>query len=95
MRKLLAVAVLLGAADVYGVGQVTQAEHNAVSGADLVGLAHLGDWVPLLTSEDEALVLAAAGNALKRWAPGPSTPRDLYGVAPPPAGWTTPFVTTT
>ncbi|MEU0878601.1 hypothetical protein ABZ345_08395 [Lentzea sp. NPDC005914] len=42
-------------------------EHNA-----LIGLAYLGDWVPLLTSSDEPTVLAAGANAVKRWAPEPA-----------------------
>lgn len=52
--------------------------HELLRGGDcLVGLAYLGDWVPLISTADDRVLAATARNALNLWAPGPHTPSGL------------------
>jgi hypothetical protein len=50
--------------------------HSSVAHGKLVGLAVLGDWVPVLASlpPDDPIRHAVAENAIRLWVPGPFTP---------------------
>ncbi|MBE8520800.1 hypothetical protein ILP97_25500 [Amycolatopsis sp. H6(2020)] len=57
----------------------TSALHPSVEAGRVVGLAHLGDWEPLLQMApgDGAPLDSAAHQAIRRWTPGPCTPAGL------------------
>lgn len=68
-----------GDAHEFLLGLDTSGGHDSVHTGLLVGLAYLGDGMPLLlaVSTGDPVIEAAARNAVRHWLPGPCSPPEL------------------